>query len=97
MNPRCRVAVEPLETHSERQRYYRELYLAASSLPIVEVEDHSQMVSDADRVEREKYFAENDWVLFDARWICERLTSAANAAYENDVAHVVAKLLMRQQ
>jgi hypothetical protein len=60
MNARCRVALEPLSAHSERQRYYRDLYLSASSLPIIEAEDHSQMVSDEKRVEREKHFADSE-------------------------------------
>ena len=59
MNPRCRnTRLQPLAQYSERQRYYRELYLAGTTLPFVEVEDHSQMVGDADRVEREKHFAD---------------------------------------
>ncbi|MBI3910936.1 MAG: DEAD/DEAH box helicase [Armatimonadetes bacterium] len=58
MNARCRITTQPLTIHSERQRYYRELYQSAAGLPVVEVQDHSQMVSDADRVEREKHFAD---------------------------------------
>jgi hypothetical protein len=57
-NTRCRVGLVELGEYAERQRYYRELYEAGSNLPALVAEDHSQMVSDADRVEREKHFAD---------------------------------------
>jgi hypothetical protein len=56
-NARCRQPIEPLQDYSDRQRYYRDLYVSSDTLPPIKVEDHSQMVGDADRVEREKHFA----------------------------------------
>lgn len=63
MNGRCRAGLDSLASHGERQRYYRDLYSAQNSLPVVVVEDHSQMVSDEKRVEREKHFASSDEAL----------------------------------
>lgn len=60
MNGRCKAGLESLAAHGERQRYYRDLYSAEHHLPVVVVEDHSQMVSDEKRVEREKQFASSE-------------------------------------
>ncbi|MBB6053896.1 DEAD/DEAH box helicase [Armatimonas rosea] len=60
MNARCRVSLEPLSVYAEQQRYYRDLYRAAATLPYLEAEDHSQQVSDTDRIEREKHFASSN-------------------------------------
>jgi len=42
-----------------------------------------------------EHFARKGWRLFDTDWLCERLRAAADAGYENDVAHVVAKMICR--
>ncbi len=42
-----------------------------------------------------RHFAKKEWLLFDATWICQELKAAATESYENDVAFVVAKLLLR--
>jgi len=63
MNGRCKAGLEGLGEHGERQRYYRDLYSAEGDLPVVVAEDHSQMVSDEKRVEREKHFASQDQAL----------------------------------
>jgi hypothetical protein len=60
-SPRCATTkLEPVSAHADRQRYYRDLYAGTAPLPDIDVEDHSQMVSDERRVEREKYFADNE-------------------------------------
>jgi hypothetical protein len=41
------------------------------------------------------HFARNSWQLFDEGWIIDHLDLAAKSGYENDVAHVVAKLINR--
>ena len=40
-------------------------------------------------------FSQNEWLLFDAVWINERLQQLSAGSYENDVPAVVAKLLLR--
>ncbi|TXT29235.1 MAG: hypothetical protein FD138_2451 [Planctomycetota bacterium] len=42
-----------------------------------------------------QHFQDNGWLLFDDEWVRERLGNTANTGYENEVAHVVAKLLRR--
>lgn len=37
------------------------------------------------------------WTLFDDAWILKRLTTASESGYENDVAFVVSKLLLRKK
>jgi hypothetical protein len=43
-----------------------------------------------------RHFVRNDWTLFDDCWIREQLTTASKRGYENDVAFVVSKLLLRK-
>ena len=40
-------------------------------------------------------FKNNDWLLWDDQWICKALREMSNDSYENDVASIVAKLLVR--
>jgi hypothetical protein len=47
--------------------------------------------------ELNKHCKENGWTLFDDAWILERLTTASKSGYENDVAFVVSKLLLRKK
>ena len=48
-----------------------------------------------DRAEMAAHFAKHKWKLFDEEWILDRLRGSADAGYENDVTHTVAKLLLR--
>jgi superfamily II DNA or RNA helicase len=57
VNARCSAELESIERYSNQQRYYRDLY-TKGQVPNIQVEDHSQMVNDADRIEREKNFAD---------------------------------------
>ncbi len=50
-----------------------------------------------DRIGLKKHMTRNRWQLFEGCWVTEQLALAADAAYENDVAHVVAKLLVRNR
>lgn len=43
------------------------------------------------------HFAKNKWKLFDEQLIVDRLKASADSGYENDVAHVVAKLILRNE
>jgi hypothetical protein len=44
-----------------------------------------------------KHFQMNGWKLFDDAWIRDRLLNASTRGYENDVAFVVSKLLLRKR
>jgi hypothetical protein len=50
-----------------------------------------------DREGLEARFRSEKWRLLTDEWICEKLENAASADYENDVAHVVAKLICRRK
>jgi hypothetical protein len=54
-----------------------------------------KILNDADRERLHTLFTRNSWVLFDEEWLREGLQNAANEGYENDVASVVSKLLLR--
>ena len=43
-----------------------------------------------------RHFDENGWTLYGPEWIEERLQTAADGAYENSTAAIVAKLLLRK-
>ena len=49
-----------------------------------------------DRKAMDAHFTSNGWRLCDDGWVRERLIAASAAGYENDVAHVVAKLLLKK-
>ncbi|MEX2092826.1 MAG: hypothetical protein WD971_09125 [Pirellulales bacterium] len=49
------------------------------------------------RDELKSYFEKHGWELFDEQWIFDQLEKAAKSGYENDVAHVVAKLITRNR
>ena len=54
-----------------------------------------RIATEKDRNALRKYFAKQDWILWDEQWISERLATLAKGGYENDVTAVVAKLLLR--
>jgi hypothetical protein len=49
----------------------------------------------SDSAALKSHFAANGWTLFTLEWIRENLTLASQKGYENDVAFVVSKLLLR--
>jgi hypothetical protein len=51
----------------------------------------------SDRAGMEAHFESNGWLLFDDHWIRDRLQRSAQFGYENEVATIVAKLLLREQ
>lgn len=55
------------------------------------------IASRTDRIELKRYFEMHGWRLFDEAWINEKLHDAADTSFENDIAHVVAKLLLRRR
>lgn len=48
-----------------------------------------------DRNGLQSHFSEQSWQLFDPDWIRQRLVLASKRGYENDIAFVVSKLLLR--
>ncbi len=51
--------------------------------------------NESDRQSLRQHFKENDWILWDDEWISHALREVSKGSYENDVASVVAKLLLR--
>lgn len=51
--------------------------------------------SRTDRAALSAHFQSQGWHLFDEQWIRGRLAATADSAYENDVAHVASKILLR--
>lgn len=49
-----------------------------------------------DRVALRRHFDRKKWKLLDERWIYEQLEHAASGGYEDDVAHLVSKLIFRR-
>lgn len=54
-----------------------------------------KIATSTDRTGLAGLFRRNGWMLFDDAWVRRKLRETANAAYENDVALVVAKVLLR--
>ena len=54
-----------------------------------------KVATEADRVKIKTLFDRKDWGFYDDSWLKERLLAVSNSGYENEVASVVAKLLLR--
>jgi hypothetical protein len=54
-----------------------------------------KLASVTKRDELAQRFESQDWKLFDPQWIRDRLQQIGNASYENDMAYIVAKMLLR--
>jgi len=54
-----------------------------------------RIATDSDRKELHQYFEEQDWLLYDDKWIRQRLEKASAGSYEDDIAVIVAKLFSR--
>ena len=50
-----------------------------------------------DREELERHFKSNGWRLFDPDWVKTELQLASTRGYENDIAFIVSKLLLRDK
>lgn len=55
-----------------------------------------KIVRESDRTAIQKHFNEQGWQLWDAQWLRAALTRVADGSYDNQVAAVVAKLLLRR-
>jgi len=54
-----------------------------------------KIATDNDRAKLREHFQTNGWMLFDDEWLHERLMDVSRSGYENEVAAIVAKLLLR--
>ncbi len=54
-----------------------------------------KIANGSDLVGMRNHFTAKRWMLYDEEWIRERLLTASKKGYENDVAFVVSKLLLR--
>jgi hypothetical protein len=56
-----------------------------------------KLANKTDRPGLESHFNNEGWRLFDAHWLRERLVRASNQGYENDIAFVVSKILLKDR
>lgn len=56
-----------------------------------------KMATGTDNEGLKKLFRMKGWTLFDDNWLCDQLLTASKKGYENDVAFVVSKLLLRKK
>lgn len=56
-----------------------------------------KVASELDRNKIKSLFDRNDWGFFDDSWLREKLLAVSNTGYENEVASVVAKILLREK
>lgn len=56
-----------------------------------------KVASPADRENLRKLFKSKSWILWDDEWIREKLANVADSGYEDSVATVAAKILMRRK
>jgi hypothetical protein len=54
-----------------------------------------KIASDNDRIKLQQHFRKNGWILFDDSWLKKSLSTISEDGYENAIAAVVAKLLLR--
>jgi len=55
------------------------------------------VASEPDREKIKSYFERKGWGFFDDYWLREKLLAVSNSGYENEVASVVAKILLREK
>ena len=54
-----------------------------------------KIVNETDRAKIREHFKKNNWELFDQEWLKKQLESVSHSRYENEVAAIVAKILLR--
>lgn len=80
------------------QRLRQQFYDSGACLPNPEIRlclACGRIPSEADRGALHTRFSEAGWELWDEHWLRDRLREMANRGYENQVAAVVSKLLLR--
>jgi len=53
------------------------------------------IATETDREQLSQHFDRKGWILLDRRWLVDALKTAADGGFEDDVASVVAKLILR--
>ncbi len=53
--------------------------------------------SDSERVKVKELFIKREWKLYDDEWIADKVKAFASLGYENDVAAVVAKIILKNK
>jgi len=56
-----------------------------------------KVATEIDRAKIKSLFERNDWGFLDDSWLREKLLGVSNSGYENNVASVVAKILLREK
>lgn len=56
-----------------------------------------KVAGEPDREKIRKLFDRNGWKFFDDSWLREKLLTVSDSSYENEIASVVAKILLRGQ
>lgn len=56
-----------------------------------------KVASETDRDKIKTLFERNGWGFFDDSWLRDKLLAVSNSGYENEVASVVAKILLREK
>lgn len=95
---RYKLFTDPNLRNVVANRLVSELVHAGSCLPSPRVTfclAAGKVKSERDREGLRRLFKENFWLLWDDQWICKALRDVSSGSYENDVAIVVAKLLLR--
>jgi hypothetical protein len=85
-----RVVMRRLQTQLQQER------LACEGLKLRLGMAVGKFKNAANRNQLKELFGNNDWLLLDEDWLRAGLRSAASAGYENDIAFVVSKLLLRE-
>jgi hypothetical protein len=83
-----------------RHRLVRQLVMAGSCAPRPRVTwclATGKIAAGRSRKLLHAHFEERRWLLMDEDWIAERLRAMSEGSYENDVATMVAKLLLRAE
>lgn len=70
--------------------------LAASGLSVRLAMAVGKFKNEMNRTQTKEMFDANGWQLFDEAWLREHLRRASEESYENDIAFVVSKLLLRK-
>lgn len=54
-----------------------------------------KVFSEKDKTSLRKYFDQKGWLFYDNGWLKERLKTASDSRYEDDIAMIVAKIIQR--
>jgi len=96
---RYKLFVDPALRSVVMKRLARQLLSTGACAPsprIILCLATGKIATKSDQKGLHRHFAKNRWRLFDPEWLRQGLMAAAGAGYENDIAFVVSKLLLRK-